>query len=214
MFNPKTACVAATAIACVSTANAALIYATDFEAYSNGNLSGQAAWTGTLANNWFTSGTVNTGQTAFNVMASPVAGNSGKVVRITTEKYLSGGRSKGYLDMSNTGKWATASAGGNTTLVTQLDVFVGSTQALACSFGLLTYKDSATAAGGLFISSAGRIWTASGGYALANRTDRGSVTLDSWHTLRQEWDSVTGATNSYVDDTLVATFTKIGRAHV
>ncbi len=206
MINKYSAFFAASAIGCTCASQAGLIYSTNFEAYTNGTLAGQTAWSG-IGGNWLVNGTVNTGQTAFSVMTSTVGSNTSKVVRMTTEKYLSAGRSKGYLDMANSGKWATESAGGNTTLVTEMSVYVGSGQSLACSFGLLVYKDSANAAGGLFISSGGRIWTSDNGYALASRTDRGAIALDAWHTLRQEWDSVSGVTNAYVDGSLVATYT-------
>ena len=98
----------AAAVVCASS-EAALIYATNFDTYTNNaNLSGQTAWIGT-GGNWATTGSVNTGQTAFYVTSNP--SGSGRSVRMTTEKFNSNGRTKGYLDLSNSGKWAAASTG-------------------------------------------------------------------------------------------------------
>ncbi|NBX26239.1 MAG: hypothetical protein EBQ99_09380, partial [Planctomycetes bacterium] len=85
----------AAAVACASS-QAALIYSTNFDTYTSANLSGQTAWIGT-GGSWATTGSVNTGQTAFYVTSDP--SGSGRSVRMTTEKFNSNGRTKGYLDL-------------------------------------------------------------------------------------------------------------------
>ncbi|MFM7808816.1 MAG: hypothetical protein ACKPEA_12970, partial [Planctomycetota bacterium] len=84
---------ATAALTVCASSQAVVIYATDFNSYTNNtNLSGQTAWTGT-GGNWATTGSVNSGQTAFYVTSNPAAPSSGdRSVRMTTEKFNSGGR--------------------------------------------------------------------------------------------------------------------------
>ena len=149
----------AAAVACASS-QAALIYATNFDTYNSVALSGQTAWVGT-GGSWAVTGTVNTGQTSFLVTSNPAG--SGKAVSATTEKYLSSGRTKAYLDLSNSGKWAAASTGGNNILSTSLDVYVQSSNPLACSFGIINWQSSAQASSGLMIDYTGKVWYAKDG---------------------------------------------------
>ena len=170
----------AAAVACASS-QAALIYATNFDTYNNAALSGQTAWVGT-GGSWAVNGTVNTGQTSFLVTSNPTG--SGKAVSATTEKYLSSGRTKAYLDLSNSGKWTTASAGGNNILSTSLDVYVQSSNPLACSFGIINWQTSAQASSGLMIDYTGKVWYAKDGYSQTsvtnNRTNTSTtVTLNA-----------------------------------
>ncbi len=104
------------------------VYSTDFNTYITGTLSGQSAWIGGTGT-WAVSGSMNAGQVAFNVMTSDGAvqpvGGTGKMVRITTEKF-NAGRSKAWLDLLNSGKWAAASAGGNDVLEASASIYVPS----------------------------------------------------------------------------------------
>lgn len=198
----------AAAVVCASS-QAALIYATNFDTYSSAALSGQTAWSGT-GGSWAVSGTVNTGQTSNLVTSNPTG--AGKSVRATTEKYLSSGRTKAYLDLSNSGKWAAASTGGNNILSTSLDVYVQSLNPLACSFGIINWQTSAQASSGLMIDYTGKVWYAIDGYSQTalfnNRTNTSTtVSLNAWHTLRLDMNVTTGACAGYVDGVLVANFT-------
>lgn len=193
-------------------ASAGVIYATNFDSYSTGNLNTNTAWSG-IGGTWTTTGSVNSGQLAMSVVTTP--SGSGKAVQGTTEKYLSAGRTKGYLDLANSGKWAAASAGGNSILRTELDVYVLGGQTMASSFGLMSHKSSYEVAAGLMISNTGQVWTSNSGYALANRTNTTTtVSLNAWHSLRQDWNSVTGETLAYVDGALVASYTTTNKGSV
>jgi len=193
-------------------ASAGVIYATDFDSYSTGNLNTNTAWSG-IGGTWATTGSVNSGQLAMSVVTTP--SGSGKAVQGTTEKYLRAGRTKGYLDLANSGKWAAASAGGNSILRTELDVYVLGSQTMASSFGLMSHKSSFEVAAGLMISNTGQVWTSNSGYALANRTNTSTtVSLNAWHSLRQDWNSVTGETLAYVDGALVASYTTTNKGSV
>jgi 4-amino-4-deoxy-L-arabinose transferase-like glycosyltransferase len=66
---------------------------------------------------------------------NPVGG-SGRMVRLCTERF-NAGRTKGWLDLLNSGKWAAASAGGNGVLETTVSIYVPSGQALASGFGIM-----------------------------------------------------------------------------
>ncbi len=186
-------------------ASAGVIYSTNFNTYITGNLNQNAAWTGT-GGYWATTGVMNTGQVAMTVENRP--SGSGKAIKATTEKYLSAGRTKGYLDLGNSGKWAAASTGGNNILRTELDVYVGGGQSLASSFGLMAHKSSYEVSAGLMISNTGQVWTSNGGYALASRTNTSTVVaLNAWHSLKQDWNYLTGETKAYVNGALVASYT-------
>ena len=205
-------CVAGVVSALSMSASAGVIYSTDFNSYTSGNLNQNAAWIGT-GGTWATTGSVNSGQLAMSVVSSP--SGSGKAVQGTTEKYLSSGRTKGYLDLGNSGKWTAASAGGNNILRTELDVYVLGGQSMASSFGLMSHKSSSEVAAGLMISNTGQVWTSNSGYALANRTNTSTVvSLNAWHSLKQDWNYLTGETLAYVDGVLVASYTTTNRGSV
>ena len=101
----------AAAVVCASS-QAALIYSTNFDTYTNGNINSQTAWLGT-GGSWAVTGSMNSGQLAGSIVANPSAGGTGKSVRLTTEKWNFGGRTKVWLDLANSGKWAAASTGAN-----------------------------------------------------------------------------------------------------
>ena len=205
---------ATAAVVLCASSHAGVIYQTDFDNYISSALSGQTAWIGT-GGSWAVSGSVNAGQTS-NLVTSNPAG-TGKSVRITTEKYLSSGRTKAYLDLLNSGKWASASAGGNNILSTSLDVYVQSLNPLACSFGILNWQSSSQASSGLMIDYTGKVWYAIDGYSQTalfnNRTNTSTtVSLNAWHNLRLDMNVTTGACVGYVDGVQVASFssTKTG----
>ena len=205
-------CVAGVVSALSMSASAGVIYSTDFNSYTSGNLNQNAAWIGT-GGTWATTGSMNSGQLAMSVVSSP--SGSGKAVQGTSEKYLSSGRTKGYLDLGNSGKWTAASAGGNNILRTELDVYVLGGQSMASSFGLMSHKSSFEVAAGLMISNTGQVWTSNSGYALANRTNTSTVvSLNAWHSLKQDWNYLTGETLAYVDGVLVASYTTTNRGSV
>ena len=203
----------AAAVACASS-QAALIYATDFDTYNSANLSGQTAWTG-VGGNWATTGSVNAGQTAFSVTSNP--SGSGKSVRMTTEKWNFGGRTKGYLDLSNSGKWAAASTGANAgtkVLRAEADIYVASGQSVVTSYGIMIGDTSFTYSCGMMISNSGQVWTASNGYALANRTNRTTASLNTWNNFRIDWDTVSGNAKAYLNGTLIADYTPTNKSGV
>lgn len=210
---------AVAAIALLGTpADAALIYSTTFDNFNNASLSaaGQpVAWSGT-GGSWLTTGSVNTGQTAFLVDSAPTGG-SGKAVRMTTEKFNTGGRTKGYLDLSNSGKWAAASSGANAgmnVLRAEVSIYVASGQAVNSSYGIMIGDTSFSYSCGMMISNTGQVWTANNGYALANRTNRTTAALDAWHNFRLDWNTTTGQTQAYLNDALIADYTPTNKAGV
>ena len=104
----------ATLLSAAGSARASEIVSLDFNGYGTGTLSGQLAWIGT-GGSWAVSGAVNAPQIAANVIGpgvdagvSPVGGR-GRMVRLCTERFLNG-RTKAWLDLANSGKWAAASA--------------------------------------------------------------------------------------------------------
>ncbi|MBM4007138.1 MAG: hypothetical protein FJ292_06185 [Planctomycetes bacterium] len=204
----------AAVVACASS-QAALIYATNFDTYTNNaNLSGQTAWTGT-GGNWATTGSVNTGQTAFYVTSNP--SGSGRSVRMTTEKFNTGGRTKGYLDLSNSGKWAAASTGANSAtkvLRAEVNIYVASGQTINSSYGIMIGDTSFSYSCGMMISNTGQVWTANNGYAVANRTNRTTTALDTWHNFLIFWDTVSGNATAYLNGTLIADYTPTNKAGV
>jgi MYXO-CTERM domain-containing protein len=203
----------AAAVLCASS-QAALIYATDFDTYTSANLSGQTAWIGT-GGNWATTGSVNTGQTAFSVTSNP--SGSGKSVRMTTEKWNFGGRTKGYLDLSNSGKWAAASTGANAgtkVLRAEADIYVASGQSVVTSYGIMIGDTSFSYSCGMMINNSGQVWTANNGYALANRTNRTTASLNTWNKFRIDWDTVSGNAKAYLNGTLIADYTPTNKSGV
>ena len=206
---------ATAAVVACATSQAALIYATDFDTYTNNaNLSGQTAWIGT-GGNWATTGSVNTGQTAFYVTSNP--SGSGRSVRMTTEKFNSNGRTKGYLDLSNSGKWAAASTGANSAtkvLRAEADIYVASGQTINSSYGIMIGDTSFSYSCGMMISNSGQVWTANNGYAVANRTNRTTAALNTWHNFMIDWDTVSGNAKAYLNGTLIADYTPTNKSGV
>lgn len=97
-------------------------------------------------------------------------GGTGLMVRICTEKF-NAGRTKAWLDLSNSGKWATASAGGKDVLETSVKMFVPSGQAVTSTFGIMIARSSFETGGGFVVSAqTGAVSLLSGGYAVSNRT--------------------------------------------
>ena len=179
-------------------AQATDIYATDFNGYAVGNLSGQQAWIGT-GGTWATSGSVNAPFLAGTVIGpgtdagvDPVGGR-GRMVRLVSEKFASG-RTKAWLDLLNSGKWAAASAGGNMVLETRIKVFVPSGQQLASGFGVMISKDAINVSGGFVVhAQTGAISLLNGGYAPANRSATGVVAaLGAWNSFIYRWNVATG----------------------
>ncbi len=197
----------------VSNSHAGVVYATGFDDYANGTLANQTAWIGT-GGSWAVSASVNTGQVGFSVMASDVGGTivppsgSGKMVRLTTSKFGSE-RTKGWLDILNSGKWATASAGGNGVLETTLKLYVPSGVTIPCQFGIMVSKDSATTGSGFVINGqTGAVSYLDGGYAAANRYSFGtSVSLAAWHSCTFRWNPTTGEASLVIDGTQVGSYT-------
>jgi hypothetical protein len=206
---------ATAAVVACATSQAALIYATNFDSYTNNaNLSGQTAWIGT-GGNWATTGSVNTGQTAFYVTSNP--SGSGRSVRMTTEKFNTGGRTKGYLDLSNSGKWAAASTGVNSAtkvLRAEADIYVASGQSVVTSYGIMIGDTSFSYSCGMMISNSGQVWTANNGYAVANRTNRTTAALNTWHKFMIDWDTVSGNAKAYLNGTLIADYTPTNKSGV
>lgn len=151
----------ATVVTALSTpALATDIYATGFNDYGTGSLSGQLAWIGT-GGTWAVSGSVNSPFLPGTVIGAGTDagvdpfGGRGRMVRLVTEKF-SGGRTKAWLDLLNSGKWATASAGGSTVLETRVKVFVPAGQQLASGFGVMISKSAIDISGGFLVNADGR----------------------------------------------------------
>ena len=182
--------------ACCATATD--IYLTDFNNYGQGSLSGQLAWVG-VGGSWAVSGSMNTPQIAANLIGPGVdsgvapIGGSGLMTRICTEKF-NAGRTKAWLDLANSGKWATASAGGNNVLETTVKLFIPSGQAVTSTFGIMISKSSFETSGGFVVSAqTGAISLLNGGYAIANRTATGvTVALNAWNEFSYRWNVATG----------------------
>lgn len=194
--------------AAVSVASANDVYSTTFNDYTNGTLTGQLAWTG-VAGTWAVSASVNTGQTGFSVVTNdgslyPPSG-AGKMVRMTTSRFAND-RTKAWLDLANSGKWASASAGGNGVLQATFQMYVPSGALIPCTFGIMVSKSSSETAGGVVVNGqTGAISYLDNGYAASNRYPVGSsVTLNAWHTFTYRWNVATGAVTIAVDGITVS----------
>jgi hypothetical protein len=191
---------ALSALVPVPTCAATEIYSTDFSlpAYISGNLNGQVAWTG-VGGSWSLSGSVNSPFTAGSVVGAGVVpgvdpvGGTGQMVRLVSERF-SAGRTRGYLDLANSGKWATASAGGRTVIETRVAVLVPSGQLVVSGWGIMISRSSFETSGGFLVNSQnGSIVVLNGGYATASRIATGaSVPLDQWNEFVYRWDVSTG----------------------
>jgi len=186
------------------------IYATDFDAYGTGTLSGQLAWTG-IGGSWAVSGAVNAPQIPANVIGPGVdagvnpVGGAGRMVRLCTERFLNG-RTKAWLDLANSGKWAAASAGGDGVLESRVQLFIPSGQALASGFGLLVARTAVDNAGGFLVSAqTGAVSLLNGGFAPANRVATGvAVKLNAWNSFVYRWEVATGEGELLVNGASVA----------
>lgn len=192
-----------------ASAPAAVVFTTTFDGYAAGTIANQEAWVGT-GGKWAVSASVNTGQIGFAVVGTdggvtPPSG-SGQMVRLATSRFGSD-RTKGWLDLLNSGKWAAASSGGNGVLETSVKMYVPSGQSLTSGFGIMVSKSSFETAGGFVVSAqTGAISFLNNGYAVANRTPAGSsVTLNAWHDFTYRWNVATGAGELLVDGQSVGT---------
>jgi hypothetical protein len=187
------------------------IYSTGFDKSPLGNLSGQVAWSG-VGGTWATSGSMNASQVACLVLSSdagivPPSG-AGKMVRVTTERF-NAGRTKGWLDLANSGKWAAASATGGAVLETHMKLYLPSGQLLTSAFGAMISRTAVDTSGGFVVSAqTGAVSLLSNGYTLANRTATGrTVSLNAWHEFVYRWNTLTGEGELLVDGESVATHT-------
>jgi len=185
---------------CISAASRGTeIYATSFNTYGTGTLSGQQAWVGT-GGTWAVSGVMNAPQIAANVIGPGVdqnvepVGGKGRMVRLCSERFLNG-RTKAWLDLANSGRWAAASAGGNDVLETRVKLFIPSGQALTSTFGIMISRTAIETSGGFVVSAqTGAISFLNGGYAPANRVATGATAaLDAWNDFVYRWNTLTGA---------------------
>jgi hypothetical protein len=202
-------------LAPVATCSANEIYSTDFSfpAYVSGNLSGQTAWSG-VGGSWALSGSVNSPFTAGSVVGAGVVpgvdpvGGTGQMVRLVSEKF-NGGRTKGYLDLANSGKWAAASAGGRSVLETRVKMFVPGGQAVASGWGIMIANTSFSTSGGFLVSAqTGAVSVLNGGYATSNRIATGaSVSLNQWNEFAYRWDVATGQATLRVNGQLLFSHT-------
>ena len=184
---------------CISScALGADIYATAFDNYGTGTLSGQQAWIGT-GGTWAVSGTVNSPQIAANVIGPGVDpgiapfGGKGRMVRLCTERFANG-RTKAWLDLANSGKWAAASAGGNDVLETSVRLFIPSGQALTSTFGIMISRNAIETSGGFLVSA----------------QTGATASFNAWNQFVYRWDVATGRGELLVNGASVATHTTTG----
>ena len=204
---------AAAALACSSSLHATDIYVTGFNDYGTAALSGQLAWIG-VGGTWAVSGATNSPFLPANVIGPGVnpgvdpVGGRGKMVRLCTERFNIG-RTKAWLDLSNSGKWAAASVGGNTVLETKVKMFIPSGQPVTSTFGVMISRSAAETSGGFLVSAQnGAISLLNGGYAASNRIATGAnATLNAWNEYTYRWNVATGEGKLIVNGTAVATHT-------
>jgi hypothetical protein len=204
---------AASPVSFSSSAHAADVLATSFDDYAIGNLSGQIGFLGP-AGSWATSGVTNSPFLAASVIGVGTApgvdpvGGTGKMVRLCTERF-NAGRSKAWLDLLNSGKWAAASAGGNTVLETRIKVFVPSAQRVTSTFGIMISKSSFETSGGFLVSAqTGAISLLNGGYAAANRVTTGAfASLNQWNEFIYRWNVANGEGSLSLNGSVVASHT-------
>jgi hypothetical protein len=209
----RTLLTGALAMMLASAASAVDIVNTSFDTYAGGALSGQLAWLG-VAGTWAVSGTMNAPQIAANVIGPGVdpgidpIGGAGRMVRVCTERF-NAGRTKAWLDLLNSGKWAAASAGGNGVLETKVMMYIPSGQLLTSTFGVMISKSSFETSGGFVVSAqTGAISLLNGGYALTNRTATGAtVALNTWNEFTYRWKVATGEGRLFVNGVSVASHT-------
>jgi len=204
---------AAAALVCSSSLHATDIYVTGFNDYGTAVLSGQLAWIG-VGGTWAVSGATNSPFLPANVIGPGVnpgvdpVGGRGKMVRLCTERF-NNGRTKAWLDLSNSGKWAAASVGGNTVLETKVKMFIPSGQPVTSTFGVMISKSAAETSGGFVVSAqSGAISLLNGGYAASNRIATGATaSFNAWNEYIYRWNVATGEGKLIVNGTTVATHT-------
>ena len=130
------------------------------------------------------------------------------MTRLCTERFA-GGRTKAWLDLANSGRWAAASAGGNDVLETRVKLFIPSGQALTSTFGVMISRTAIETSGGFIVSAqTGAISFLNGGYAPANRVATGATAaLNAWNDFVYRWDTLTGAGELLVNGVSVAAHT-------
>lgn len=203
----------AASLAIAATARATDIYVTGFNDYATAALSGQIAWSG-VAGTWTVSGSTNSPFLPASVIGPGVnpgvdpVGGRGKMVRLCTEKF-NGGRTKAWLDLANSGKWAAASAGGNTVLETRVKIFIPSGQPVTSTFGVMISKSAAETSGGFVVSAqTGAISLLNGGYASSNRIATGATaTFNTWNDYTYRWNVATGEGTLILNGATVASHT-------
>jgi hypothetical protein len=174
------------------------IYATNFNNYATGTLSGQLAWIGT-GGTWAVSGVVNAPQLPANVLGPGVAGGvnpyggKGRMVRLCTERF-NAGRTKAWLDLANSGRWAAASGTARRVLETRVKINVPAGQSLPAAFGIMISRDPIVISGGFVVSAQdGAISLLDGGPAAGNRIATGvSAPLNAWNDFTYRWNVDTG----------------------
>lgn len=174
------------------------IYTTSFNTYSTGALSGQQAWTG-IGGTWAVSGVVNAPQIPANVIGPGVSGGvdpyggKGRMVRLCTERF-NAGRTKAWLDLSNSGRWAAASGGVRRVLETRIKINVPAGQSVPSAFGIMISRDPIVISGGFVVSAQdGAVSLLNGGYAVGNRVATGvTAPLNAWNDFTYRWNVDTG----------------------
>ena len=174
------------------------IYATNFNSYSTGTLSGQQAWIG-IGGTWAVSGLVNAPQVPANVLGPGVSGGvnpyggKGRMARLCTERF-NAGRTKAWLDLANSGRWAAASGTTNRVLETRIKINVPAGQSLPSAFGIMISRDPIVISGGFVVSAQdGSISLLDGGHAAGNRIATGvAAPLEAWNDFIYRWNVDTG----------------------
>lgn len=203
----------AASLSIAASAHAADIYATNFNDYTTAPLSGQFAWIG-AGGTWAASGSTNSPFQPASVVGPGVnpgidpVGGRGKMVRLCTEKF-NGGRTKAWLDLAGSGKWAAASVGGNTVLETRVKMYVPGGQTVTSTFGVMISKSAAETAGGFLVSAqTGAISLLNGGYASSNRIATGAAApLNTWNEYVYRWNVATGEGKLILNGSTIATHT-------
>lgn len=209
----RTICAATLSLAFAVSAHATDIYVTGFNDYNSAALSGQLAWIG-AGGTWAASGSTNSPFLPASVIGPGVnagvdpVGGRGKMVRLCTERF-NGGRTKAWLDLANSGKWAAASVGGNTVLETRVKMFIPSGQSVTSTFGVMISKSAVETSGGFIVSAqTGAISLLNGGYAAANRIATGATApFNTWNEYIYRWNVATGEGALIVNGATVATHT-------
>jgi hypothetical protein len=219
MPNPAAAVLLAL-VGTATVAHAGDIYATNFNNYATGTLSGQLAWIG-IGGSWAVSGLVNSPQIPANVLGPGVSGGvnpyggKGRMVRLCTERF-NAGRTKAWLDLANSGRWAAASAGGHRVLETRIKLNVPSGQSLPSAFGIMISRDAIAISGGFVVAAGdGAISLLDGGHAAGNRIATGvSAPLNAWNDFVYRWNVDTGEAALLMNGATIGTHTTAANGSV